>query len=459
MNHEWTGLGDYWPRDPFRKFHTRKQRFAAMICHRRAGKTVACVADLVCEASITKKQDARYAYVAPHFNQAKDVAWLYVHRLTSDVPGVVLNESELRADFPNGARVRLYGAENPDRLRGLYLDGAILDEYADMRPSVYNEVIRPMLVDRRGWVAFIGTPKGHNDLFKIWQQALADPSWFTMMLKASESGLISTEELDAARKEMTPEQYAQEFECSFEAAIIGAYYGKEMAQAEREGRITDVPYDSAIPVHTAWDLGGGGSKAASATAIWVFQVVGDEIHCIDYIEDHAQPLRHYVKVLRAKLYGNNLGKFYLPHDARAKELISGRTRVEEMLSLGCEVQIVPNHTVADGINAVKLTLPHIWFDAYRCQDGIEAMRQYQADYDEKLKTFKSTPRPDWSSHCADSARYMCMAYREVPHPEKRPEAVFRAQAISDGQILLHDVDDLDDLPMSRPRGAAYERIR
>ncbi len=454
----WTGLSDYWPREPFRKFHTRQQRYAAMVCHRRAGKSVCCVADLVCSAVMTKLQDARYAYVAPLYVQAKDIAWMYLKRLTSDVPGVTLNESELRANFPNGAQVRLYGADNPDRLRGLYLDSAILDEFADMRPSVWGEIIRPMLMDRKGSVSFLGTPKGHNSFHEIWKQALANPhEWFSMMLKSSDSNLLDPDEIAAARKEMTVEQFNQELECSFEAAILGAYYGKEIAQAEREGRITDVPYDDAIPVHTAWDLGGGGGKGASSTAIWCFQVVNDEIHVIDHIEDQGHPLSHYVRILNDKPY--KYGKDYLPHDARAKELISGRTRVEAMLAMRRDVQIVTNHLVADGINAVRLTLPRMWFDSYKCQDGIEALRQYQAEYDEKMKTFKDHPRPDWASHSADALRYLCMAYRETPHPEKRSDTRFRTEALSDGQILLHDMDDLDDLPVVRPRNSAYERIR
>jgi phage terminase large subunit len=139
---------------------------------------------------MTRKQDARFAYICPRFNQAKDVAWLYVKRLTADIPGVQLHESELRADFPNGARVRLYGADNPDRLRGIYLDGCILDEFADMRPSVWGEIIRPMLMDRKGWAAFLGTPKGRNAFYTIYERARTDPEWFTLLLNAAESGLL-----------------------------------------------------------------------------------------------------------------------------------------------------------------------------------------------------------------------------------------------------------------------------
>lgn len=415
----WLGISQYQPRDPFRRFHIRKQRWSAMVCHRRAGKTVACVADLVLDAKFTKKQDARFAYVAPQFNQAKDVAWMYVKRLTADIPGVELNESELRADFPNGARVRLYGADNPDRLRGLYLDGCILDEFADMRPSVWGAIVRPMLMDRRGWAAFIGTPKGRNSFFEVYDRAKNDPDWFALLLRASESGLINQEEIEAARKELTPEQFEQELECSFEAAITGAYWGKELAQAERDGRIADVPYEPELPVHVSWDLGIGDS-----TALWFWQIVGSEIRVIDAYENHGYGLPHYASVLASK--GYRYGYDWVPHDAKVKELGTGRTRVETLISLGRKPRLVPNHKVMDGINAVRMLLPRMWFDEAKCADGLEACRQYQAEFDEKLRTFKDNPRHDWCSHFADSLRYLAMAYREIrAEPQKEPGRILQ----------------------------------
>jgi phage terminase large subunit len=379
-----------------------------------AGKTVACVADLVLEALHTKKQDARYAYVAPQFNQAKDVAWLYVKRLTADIPGVQLNESELRADFPNGARVRLYGADNPDRLRGLYLDGCLLDEFADMRPSVWGEVIRPMLMDRKGWAAFIGTPKGRNSFFQVYDRAKVDPEWFALLLRASESGLISGAEIEAARKELTPEQFEQELECSFEAAITGSYWGKELSAAEREGRIDAVPHEPALPVHTSWDLGIGDS-----TAIWFWQVSGSEVRVIDHYENHGQALSHYASVLASKPY--RYGDDWVPHDARVKELGTGRTRLETLISLGRSPKVVPAHKIMDGINAVRLTLPRMYFDKYHCADGLEALRQYQAEFDEKARTFKDSPKHDWTSHTSDAMRYLAIAYREIKAPPPAPK--------------------------------------
>lgn len=392
------------------------KRWGIVVAHRRAGKTVGCVQKAVKGALECKLRDPRFAYVAPLYRQAKDVAWNYLKRLTAPIGGEP-NESELRVDLPTGARVRLYGADNPDSLRGIYLDGVVLDEYADMRPSVWGEIIRPMLSDRKGWAVFIGTPKGRNEFYEIWERAQADPAWYSLMLRASDSGLLEQQELDDAQKDMTPEQYAQEYECSFEAAILGAYFGKEIAEAERAGRITDVPYEPSMPVYTSWDLGVGDS-----TAIWFFQVIGDEIRVIDHYENHGHGLGHYAAELATKPY--KWAKDYVPHDARVRELGTGRTRVETLLSLGRRPDLVPDHKVEDGINAARLTIPRCYFDRTKCAEGLEALRQYKADYDEKLRTFKNKPRHDWASHSADAFRYLAMAYREIvgePPPKPKPK--------------------------------------
>jgi phage terminase large subunit len=368
--------------------------------------------DLIDKAMRCKKIDGRYAYVAPHWNQAKDVAWLYVKRFTAPIPGVKLNESELYVEFAhNKSRVRLAGADNYDRLRGAYLDGCILDEYGDMHPAAWPEVIRPMLADRKGWATFIGTPKGRNDFHHIWERALDNPDWFSLMLKGSESGIIDDIELDALRAEMTPEQYEQEIECNFNAAVVGAYYGKEVVDAERAGRVAQVAIDPALPVQTAWDLGIGDS-----TAIWAFQMAPEgKVRVVDYYENHSQPLAHYVGVLEAKGYK---GRCWVPHDAKARELGTGRTRVETLLSLGRDVALVPNHTVMDGINAARVSFKRFHFDELNCRQGLEALRQYRAEFDEKTKTFKNHPRHDWCSHGSDAFRYMAMAWRSLQPAEK-----------------------------------------
>jgi hypothetical protein len=426
------GINDYQPRGQFVDFHNRPQRWAVLVCHRRAGKTVACVADLVLSALVTSKTDARFAYVCPQYNQAKDVAWTYIKRLTADIPNVQYNESELRADLPNGARIRLYGADNPDRLRGLYLDGVVLDEFADMRSSVWGEVIRPMLADRKGWAVFIGTPKGHNEFYKCWQDAQADDSWFKMMLKASTSGLIDAAELIDAAKGMTDDQYAQEFECSFEAAIAGAYYANDF----KDDCVREVAYDPKLPVFTAWDIG-----YSDDTAIWFWQMAGGEVHVIDFYAANGHGVPHYVDVLNEKGYNyaklGNKPFLWLPHDARAKTFASGgKSSQEQFMALGYSSRIVPELSLQDGINALRMMLPRTYFDRVKCFDGVEALKLYRREYDDDKKVFRDKPLHDWTSHAADAARYMAIAYREASPEARRPEPKFAFRGTDNGMTSL-----------------------
>lgn len=421
----------YAPRRLFIPYHARTQRWAVMVAHRRFGKTVGTINDLIKRAIELKLDHGRFAYVAPYLSQGKEIAWEYLKRFAA--PAITdKNESELWVELCGKARIRIHGADNPDRLRGAYLDGVVLDEYADMRPSVWGEVIRPMLADRQGWATFIGTPKGHNEFFDVWDQAQGNPAWFTAMFRASETGVLAYDELNDAARDMTPEQYAQEFECSFEAAITGAYFGKEMADAERAGRICELPYERQLPVHTAWDLGIGDS-----TAIWFFQVVGSEIRVIDHYEAHSQGLPHYASVLASKPY--QYGDDFVPHDAKVRELGTGRTRIETLQQLGRKPKLVPAHKVMDGINAARLSMPMIWFDRYKCKDGIEALRQYRAEFDEKTRAFKDNPRHDWTSHSADAFRYLAMAWREMAPQPQKPEPERRLNVGIAGGATFNDL--------------------
>jgi phage terminase large subunit len=402
---------DYAPRKQFQGFHDRTERWAILVAHRRAGKTVACINDLIARAIQTEKPEGRYAYVAPLFNQAKDIAWSYLKKYAQPLLAAPPNESELRVDLLNGARIRLYGADNPDRLRGLYLDGVVLDEYADMRPSVWGEIIRPMLTDRAGWAVFIGTPKGKNAFWDVWNNAGKDKAWFSVMLKASETGIIPEGELQAAAADMGRDQYRQEFECSFEAAIKGAFYAEELDRAERDNRICGIPIDRAVPVHTAWDLG-----VTDSTAIWFVQVVGRERRFIDYEEASGVGFDYYAKLLKDK--GYIYGDHYFPHDVQAREMSSGRTRVETLEGLGISPEIVPVRDVMDGINATRRLIDQSWFDKDRCERGLEALKQYRREWDDKLKDWKMRPLHDWSSHGADALRTFASGF-EDKHPMKK----------------------------------------
>ena len=396
---------DYKPRDQIRAFHNRKERFAIIVAHRRFGKTVAAINDLIRSCFEIDRPNVRVAYIAPYLSQAKAVAWDYALEFTRDIPEIKVNHSELRIDFLNGARFRLFGADNYNAMRGLYFDAVVLDEMADFPASAWSNVIRPALADRRGSATFISTPKGKNEFWELWHEAQDDPNWFTAMLKASDTSILDQEELDEARRTMGDDRYEQEFECSFEAAIQGAFYAKEMKEATEDGRITRVPYDRAASVITAWDLGIGDS-----TAIWFAQYVAQEIRIIDYYENSGVGLDHYAKVLLDKEY--HYEQHILPHDVQVKELGTGKSRLETLDALGIRnIQIAPKLAVEDGIQAARTMIPKCWFDADNCTRGIEALRQYRRDFDEKLKTWRGRPLHDWTSHGADAFRYLAVGYR------------------------------------------------
>ncbi len=405
----------YAPRLPFVPYHESAKRWRVIVAHRRAGKTVATINHLIRSALTCTKPEPRTAYIAPLYKQAKDVAWTYLKRFALVIPGAEANESELRVDLPNGGRVRLYGADNPDGMRGIYLDDCVLDEAADMRPRVLPEIIRPALSDRKGSLTAIGTPRGHNEFYKLWQASQNDNEWYGVMLRASETGLVDGEELTSARQMMSPEQYEQEYECSFEAAIHGAYWGREMGQAETDGRICDVAYDPESPVWTAWDLG-----VRDSTAIWFFQPLAGGVNVIDYYEASGVGVDHYADVLHNR--GYKLGHCLVPHDAKVKEWGSGRTRIEIMQSLNLQPWIVPDHRLMDGIQAGRTTIPMARFDKTKCAEGIEALKQYRAEYDEERKVLKPTPLHDWSSHAADAWRYLAIGWREMRATEPAPKS-------------------------------------
>lgn len=395
----------YKPREQVKAFHNRSERFAVIVAHRRFGKTVAAINDLIRACFEVDLPNVRVAYIAPYLSQAKAIAWDYLLEYTQDIPEIKVNIAELRIDFPNGSRIRLFGADNYNAMRGLYMDAVVLDEPADFPASAWPTVIRPCIVDRKGKATFIGTPKGKNEFWEIFNSAKDDPNWFTGFYKASETDILDQDELDEARRAMGDDRYEQEFECSFEAAIQGAYYAKEMKDATEDGRISRVPYDPAASVITAFDLGIGDS-----TAIWFAQYIGQEIHIIDYYENSGVGLDHYAKVLFDK--GYHYEQHILPHDVQVKELGTGKSRLETLDALGIRnIEIAPKLGVDDGIQAARSMLARCWFDEENCGRGIEALRQYRRDFDEKLKSWRGRPLHDWTSHGADAFRYLAVGYK------------------------------------------------
>lgn len=398
----------YAPRKAFMPFHERTQRWACLVAHRRAGKTVAAINDIIRAAMFAKSQNPLYGYCAPYRSQAKSVAWDYLKVYAAPVTRET-NESELTVELINGAKIRLFGADNADAMRGLGFDGIYLDEYGDFKPSVFGNVIRPALSDKQGWAVFGGTPKGKNQFWEIYETATRIPSeWFLLRLPASISGILPATELAAAQAQLAEDQYLQEYETSFEAAILGAFFGKEMREAEQQGRICQVPYDPNLPVYTAWDLG-----YRDDTAIWFYQLGRGEIRVIDFYAVSGADIYDIAGTVTAKPY--RYAKHYLPHDARAKSLQTGKSIIEQ-LAVHLDVAklaVVPDIGVQSGIQAVRMVLPRVWFDAEKCRDGIEALRQYQREYDEDKKAYRQSPRHDWTSHPSDAFRMLAVSWQET----------------------------------------------
>mgnify|MGYP003138517651 CR=1 FL=1 len=333
----------YTPRALQAELHAEvsKHRWSVLVLHRRAGKTVFAVNQLLRAALTNTKQNPRYGFISPTFRQSKSVAWDYVKLYAGVIPGVTFNETELRCDLPNGARITLMGSENVDAIRGIYLDGCVIDEFADCREDLLPVVVRPALSDRLGWCGILGTPRGHNHFFDIYQQ---------------------------------------------------------LQKAQEEGRITKVPYDSGYPVDTWFDLG-----MADASAVWFTQTIGHAVHVIDYYECRGEGIPHLVRTLDEKEF-DVYGTHNAPHDIEVREMSTGKTRRDTARELGLDFNVVPRIPLEDGIHATQLLLDRCWFDVHNCQRGLDALRHHHRVYDMHARNFRTKPKHDWSSHAADAFR-------------------------------------------------------
>ena len=397
----------YRPRRHFRPFHASKKRWRYVVAHRRAGKSVAFINDLI-RAALQNNRDIpvpRYAYVGPTFAQAKDLVWNYIKQYTKDLPGVTYSESELTCRLPNRAQITLYGGGQAyNRIRGLYLDGAVLDEYPLINPDALNSVIRPALADYQGFGIVAGTPAGRDHFFDQKVQAERHPDlWDVFNIPVTETDALDPDELAEMQRTMTPHQFEREMMCSFEAPVENSYYGDLMVSARMDGRLTRVPYEPRARVITAWDLG-----MKDLTTIWFGQKVGQEIRFIDFYQNNGKGLDHYARVLQEKgyLYGYHL----FPHDIKIRELGTGRSRYETILSLQFpgDALIVPDHSIADGISGVRTVIPISWFDDEKCELGIDALRSYHVQLAPSGATVRDAPAHTWASHAADSMRYFAM---------------------------------------------------
>lgn len=421
----------YTPRPVQQLLHNSLKRFNVLVCHRRMGKTVMVLNEIIDQALRNERHNPQYFYIAPTFGAAKRISWQYFKDFTKNIPGVEVNESELKVTIARPHKedrilIQLLGAENPDAIRGIYADGVAIDEAGVMARDLWATVVRPALSDRLGWAIFIGTAKGHNLFYDLYTFACtgywpdgekreeAPEDWYGAMFKASDTGIIPLSELEAAKQTMTEAEFNQEYMCDFSAALVGAYYGREMADLETNGQITSVPYDNAVGVETFFDLG-----MSDATSIWFVQRAGREIHLIDYYEASGYGLDHYAKVIKDKKYVYDAHN--LPHDVMVRELGNGgKTRLEVMENLlGRKMcQVMKKDSIEDGINAAKMTLSKCWFDKKNCARGIEALKAYERKWDSKNGVFQQKPLHNWASHGADSFRGLAMNFSAKPRQDR-----------------------------------------
>jgi len=396
----------YKPRAPQKEIHelVKTNRFTVVVAHRRMGKTVCAINQLIHSALNCEKDNPRYAYVAPTYNQAKRIAWDYLLEYTRPLGGKA-NIAELRVDFM-GRRISLYGADNPDSLRGIYLDGCVLDEVGQINPSLFTEIVRPALSDRLGYCVAMGTPKGQNHFKDLRDRGEKKDGWELLEFKSSQTALLDEGELKAAYKEMGEDKFNQEFECSFSAPVEGSYYSKLINELEAKNQICDIPRDELARTFTGWDLG-----MSDSTSIWVAQIVNKEIRLVDFVENHGVGLDYYVNWLREHdwMFATHI----LPHDVAVRELGTGLSRKEVLEESGLSVTIAPKLTVMDGIQAARRILPRCWFDP-KVKLGLDALRNYKRVYDEKRAVFHDRPFHDWASHASDAFRYLAVGLDDAP---------------------------------------------
>lgn len=410
----------YVPRDWQADLHNRLKQQNIVVFHRRGGKTVFAVNEIIDKAIRFNKmcpktgqplKNPQFAFVAPTIGQVEKIAWQYFKDYLSSVPDVKFNETKKTIKFPHPrgtCTIYLFGAENFDTIRGIYLDGYVLDEYADMHPDVRDKVFLPMLSDRDGWEMVIGTPKGENAFKALYDEALSNPEeWTHCLCRASETGILAEEVLAKLKRTMSDEAYRQEYECDFNAAPSGKYYQRYIDDARAAGRICRGTYDPSAMVSTFWDIGHGDS-----TAIWFVQEVGREIRVVRYIEDHGKGLEYYVQELERLPYHYNEHVF--PHDLEHHELSSGRTRRQYLVDHGLDdnsIVVVPKSmNVNEDIHVVRTVIPKCWFDSVNCFEGLKALSGYERKWDSKEKVYKDKPNHNWASHGADAFRTFAVYY-------------------------------------------------
>lgn len=431
-----------------------------LIWHRRAGKDDYALHKTCVAAHM---RIGNYWHCLPKYEQARKAIWEAINphsglrRINEVFPEAIRKRTDntsMLIELRCGSIWRIVGSDNPDSLVGAPPVGIVFSEWALSNPSAWA-YLAPALAENGGWADFITTPRGKNHVYAMYQMAKKNPSWFAEILSVNETGfpLDRVEEQRLEYHSIYGEEVGnslidQEYFCSFNAATLGSYYGKSIERAEANNRLGLSLHDPALPVYTAWDLG-----ISDQTVIWCFQVSSDQIRVIDLIYGTGKNLGQYVNELNGKPY--NYADDFVPHDARVRDLGTGRTRLETLKSLGRKPRLVVRHSVEDGINALRVTIEGNSLWDKNCDHGLEAMKQYHAEWDDERKMFKDKPYHDWTSDFADAARYMALAWREVKAvtPKQQRPKELKIMASDTGEIISN-YSVLDILAAKKRRQSA-----
>jgi len=428
---------------------------AVAVWHRRAGKDEICLHTAAVKAF---ERVGNYWHMLPLYSQARKAIWDAVNprtgrkRIDEAFP-VELRKTtrnqEMMIEFKNGSTWQVVGSDSFNNLVGSTPCGIVFSEWSISNPRAWA-YLRPILAENGGWAFFIYTARGRNHGYEILQTGLKNDDWFAEVLTADQTGVFTPEQLEDEKKELVSlygeddgdSLFRQEYYCSFDAALVGAFYGKWIEKAEREGRITDVPAADR-EVFTAWDIG-----FSDDTVIWFFQLEPmGKLRIIDYYATNGKDPKHYAGIVKDR--GYKYGRHYMPHDAYSETIQgAGKSVLKQLHDEGLRnFERVPDESVQLGIQAVRKILPFCYFDKDKCEDGLESLRNYQRKWDPDKKCFSDTELKDWTNHAADAFRYLALSYLRatvVEQPPPKPK-------------FLHEMT-ADDVFWGEPTHTVNERI-
>lgn len=406
------------------EFPYRKR--AMEVWHRRSGKD-SCYINTLAVAS--QMRVGTYWHLLPTLNQGRKVVWngvdansrrviyqAFPHELIDSV-----NENDMLIKLKNGSFYQVVGSDNYDSLVGTNPIGVAFSEWALSVPTAWS-FVRPILAENGGFAIFNTTPRGKNHAYELYNTAKASENWHTSILTVNDTfrddgtPVITPQMIEMEREEgVSEEVIAQEYYCSWEGINQGSIYGKQLQKCSATNQIVfPRPFDPELPVYTAWDLG-----KRDATAVWFYQIIGDEIHIIDYDDGTQMGAEEWLIKLRTE-YEYPFGTPALPHDSKSKTFAAKYTTWDQFVSAGFQPYRVPSISVASGIDALRALIPRIYFNIgnVNVRKGLAKLTAYQYEWDETAKIFRSTPKHDSNSHCADAARMLAVSFNVIQAHDK-----------------------------------------